>query len=144
MEITSKKSDNELVITLTGALDLTTATLLDNELLLEGIERLVLDFAHCHHVSSVGLRVLLRAHKQMSTGDRKMNLINVSRDVHGIFDLTGLTKILAVKQKVREISIEGLQMISEGVCGECFQLDKETVVKLYREGVEPFVAENEK
>ena len=144
MDITSKKSDNELVITLTGALDLTTATLLDNELLLEGIDRLVLDFAHCHHVSSVGLRVLLRAHKQMSTGDRKMNLINVSRDVHGIFDLTGLTKILAVKQKMREISIEGLQMISEGVCGECFQLDKETVVKLYREGVEPIVAENEK
>ena len=34
MDITSKKSDNELVITLTGALDLTTATLLDNELLL--------------------------------------------------------------------------------------------------------------
>ena len=54
MDITSKKSDNELVITLTGALDLTTATLLDNELLLEGIDRLVLDFAHCHHVSSVG------------------------------------------------------------------------------------------
>lgn len=99
MDITSKKSDNELVITLTGALDLTTSTLLDNELLLEGIDRLVLDFAHCHHVSSAGLRVLLRAHKSMSTGDRKMNLINVSRDVHGIFDLTGLTKILAINKR---------------------------------------------
>ena len=144
MNITSTKTGSELVIAISGALDINTATNLDNELKLEGIERLVLDLANCPHISSAGLRVLLRAYKQLSTGNRKLELINVSREVCGIFDLTGLSKILSIKQKMREISIVGLQMISEGVCGECFQLDQETVVKLYREGVEPIVAENEK
>jgi len=44
----------------------------------------------------------------------------------------------------REISIDGCEFISSGVCGECFRLDPETIVKLYGEGISVEIAEKEK
>jgi len=61
-----------------------------------------------------------------------------------VLDLTGFTKLLDVRRKAREISIDGLEFLSAGVAGQCFRLDGETIVKLYNEGVGPAVAEQEK
>jgi hypothetical protein len=52
--------------------------------------------------------------------------------------------MITIGKKTREISIEGLELLSAGVCGECYRLDHETVVKVYNEGVEPEIAEREK
>jgi uncharacterized protein (TIGR02172 family) len=61
-----------------------------------------------------------------------------------VFDITGLSEMIAIVRKPREISLAGREPISAGVCGECYRIDDETVVKLYNEGVEPYVAEQEK
>ena len=144
MQITSQKNGKALVLTLSGALDITTADTLEQALNLEAIEHLTLDLDACHYISSVGLRVLMRAQKQMAAGKHFMVLTNVSKEVCNIFDLTGLAKIIPIKQKIREIPLEGLPLISAGVCGECYRLDRERIIKLYNEGAGPEVAEREK
>jgi anti-anti-sigma regulatory factor len=47
----------------------------------------------------------------MSAAKGTMTLINVSPEVYGIFDVTGLSKIISIKRKMREISIEGLKFM---------------------------------
>jgi uncharacterized protein (TIGR02172 family) len=69
---------------------------------------------------------------------------NVRPEIVSIFELTGLSQIITIKKKLREICLDGVELLSSGVCGECYRLDPETVVKLYREGVVQETAEREK
>ena len=133
-----------MLVSLSGKLDVSTAPELEKALTLQGVKDLTLDIDACPYVSSAGLREILRARKQMAAQNGSMVLINVHPDVIGVLEVTGLTKLITIKPKVREISIEGLEFISAGVCGECFRLDRETIVKLYNEGIEPYIAEKEK
>ena len=144
MHINAQRADDTLTLELTGRLDISTAPLLERELGLEGIRHLVLDFDECHYISSAGLRELLRAQKRLTTVGGTMLLTNVTREVQDVLDMTGFSSIIASRRKVRQISIEGLEFLSAGVCGECYRLDRETIVKLYNEGVEPHIAEKEK
>jgi uncharacterized protein (TIGR02172 family) len=144
MEIISLDAADTLTLQLRGRLDVTTAPLLEGELKLDGVRELILDLDQCSYVSSAGLREFLRAQKRMATSGGGVTLINVSREVQEILELTGLSKLLRVRGKVREISIEGKEFLSAGVCGECYRLDRETIVKLYNAGVAADIAEKEK
>lgn len=132
---------------LTGRLDGATATVLtealDRALQEAAVQRLVLDLDACTYVSSAGLREVLCAQKLLSARQGRVELTNVSRDVQHVFELTGLSSLLEIRPKVREISIDGLDLMSAGVCGECYRLDDETIVKLYHEGVAPEITARE-
>jgi uncharacterized protein (TIGR02172 family) len=144
MDITSERTGQRLTLTLAGRLDSVTAPVLDAALELEGIREVVMDLEACIFISSTGLRCILKALKHTAKEAGHVVLVGVQPSVMGILELTGLTKLLTVKPKAREISIDGLEFISAGMCGQCFRLDRETIVKLYNEGVEPRVAEQEK
>jgi len=142
--IATEKSGDTLTVKLDGRLDATTAPQLDAKLDLDGVRELVLDFGACHYISSAGIRSILKAHQAMAKAQGKMVVTNVSPHVREVFDLTGLSDMITIGKKTREISIEGLELLSAGVCGECYRLDHETVVKVYNEGVGPEIAEREK
>ena len=144
MTIATEKSGGKLTVKLDGRLDATTAPQLDAKLDLDGVRELVLDFGACHYISSAGIRSILKAHQAMAKAQGKMVVTNVSPHVREVFDLTGLSDMITIGKKTREISIEGLELLSAGVCGECYRLDHETVVKVYNEGVGPEIAEREK
>lgn len=144
MRISAKRDGDTLALGLAGRLDTNTAPALADALALDGVRHLVIDFGECPYVSSVGLRELLRAQKRLAPSGGTMLLANVTREVQDILDMTGISRLIPSKRKVREISIEGLEFVSAGVCGECYRLDPETLVKLYNEGVGPAVAEKEK
>ena len=144
MEITSERTGQRLTLTLAGRLDVASAPALEAALQLEGIRDLVMDLEACVYISSVGLRSLLRGLKDTAKVNGTMVLVGVQPSVMSILELTGLTKLLTVKPKAREVSIDGLEFISAGMCGQCFRLDHETILKLYNEGVEPRIAEQEK
>ena len=98
--MTSEKNLNktELIITLTGRLDTTTAPQLESELKasFDGLESLVLDFAGLDYLSSAGLRVLLAAQKQMNK-QGSMVVRNVNETIAEIFDVTGFCDILTIQ-----------------------------------------------
>ncbi len=148
MQIVTHRIDDRLTLALSGRLDGTTSAgfteALDAVLQDEGVLTLVLDLDACAYVSSAGLREVLRAQKRLSARQGRVEVANVSREVQHIFELTGLSSMLSIRPKVREISIDGLALMSAGVCGECYRLDDETIVKLYHEGVAPEIAAQEK
>ena len=98
MTITKNKNDNELIITLIGRLDTTTAPQLEAELQenLPGVEHLVLDFAQLDYLSSAGLRVLLAAQKIMNK-QGEMIVRNVNDTIADVFEITGFVDILTIE-----------------------------------------------
>ncbi len=98
MTITKKQNGTNLEIALEGRLDTTTAPELEAELKnsLDGVETLTMDFANLAYISSAGLRVLLSAHKTMSTRGG-MKIIHVSEIVSEVFEVTGFADILTIE-----------------------------------------------
>ncbi len=144
MDITSTRTEQRLTLALCGRLDATSAPTLEAALQLEGMRELVMDLQACDFISSAGLRGILRALKDTAKVNASLVLVGAQPNVMSVLEVTGLTRLVTVKPKAREISIEGLEFISAGMCGQCFRMDRETIVKLYNEGVEPRMAEQEK
>ena len=98
MTIQKNLNGTELTVTITGRLDTTTAPQLEAEFKqsINGIEKLVLDFANLEYLSSAGLRVLLQAQKTMNK-QGEMIIKNVNDTINEIFEVTGFIDILTVE-----------------------------------------------
>ena len=98
MTIEKNLNGTELTITIAGRLDTTTAPQLEAEFKqsINGIEKLVLDFANLEYLSSAGLRVLLAAQKAMNK-QGEMVIRNVNQTVNEIFEVTGFIDILTIE-----------------------------------------------
>ena len=98
MMITKTLQNGILTIALDGRMDISTAPDLEREVSnLEGVTRLILDFEKLIYISSAGLRVLLRAHKQMIKQGGSMKVIHVSEMVMGIMRDMGFMDILEIE-----------------------------------------------
>ncbi len=97
LNIEKKITNDELVISLEGRLDTTTAPMLEKELeqCLDGITVLVFDFAKLEYISSAGLRILLSAQKIMNKRGN-MSIRNATDDIMEIFEVTGFIDILNI------------------------------------------------
>ena len=98
MTITKESNGADLKIALEGRLDTMTAPELEAELnqSLGTAESLTLDFSKLDYISSAGLRVLLSAHKIMSSKGG-MKVTNVNEIVREVFDVTGFADILTIE-----------------------------------------------
>ena len=131
MIINKNVNGNELVIKLEGRLDTTTVPDLEKELGdIDNTKNIVFDFEKLEYISSAGLRLILKAKKQNDT----TKVINCNPEVYDIFNMTGFTEILEVSKVLRNISVEGCEIIGTGFYGTVYRLNEETIVKVYREG----------
>jgi uncharacterized protein (TIGR02172 family) len=145
LEIRADRAGDTATLHLTGRLDALSAETLAAAIPADpDLRHLVLDLGGCPYLSSGGIRVILAQHKRLAPLGGGVELVNVQADVRRVLDLTGLTELVGVRDQAREISVEGLEYLAEGVFGEVFRLDDETVVKLYRDGVDPAIVEKEK
>lgn len=98
LHITKKPINDHLTVILEGRLDRNTAPELESKLnsSLEGVSRLTFDFKNLEYISSAGLRVILAAEKRIK-GDNSVVITGASKEIKDIFDVTGFSKILAVK-----------------------------------------------
>ncbi len=98
MEIRKDKNENELVVTIIGRLDTTTAPQLEAELRgdINGVKKLVLDMKELEYLSSAGLRVILAAQKVMNK-QGEMIVRNVNETIREIFEVTGFVDILTIE-----------------------------------------------
>lgn len=98
LKIEQKANESEMVFTLEGRLDTTTAPQLESELKksLSGVELLIFEFAALEYISSAGLRVLLSSQKQMNK-QGEMVIRNVRPEIMEIFDVTGFSDILTIE-----------------------------------------------
>ena len=98
MTIEKNLNGTELTVAIVGRLDTTTAPQLETEFKqsIDGVEKLVLDFAGLEYLSSAGLRVLLAAQKVMNK-QGEMILRNVNETINEIFEVTGFIDILTIE-----------------------------------------------
>ena len=122
-----------LTIVLEGKVDTSNAAEVEKDIfaLVDGNkpQGIVIDAQKLKYISSVGLRVVLKLKKLFN--DTKV--IDTSQEVYEIFDVTGFTDIIEVKKAIREVSVEGCEIIGRGGHGTVYRLDGDTIVKLYGE-----------
>ncbi len=88
----------------------------------------VFDASKLEYISSAGLRVLMKVRKAVG---QEMEIRGVSPEVYEILATTGFTELFRVKKKMREISVEGCEVIGRGFYGTVYRLDPDTIVKVY-------------
>ncbi|MBR5049050.1 MAG: STAS domain-containing protein, partial [Erysipelotrichaceae bacterium] len=110
-EVTEKQDNGKLIIGLSGRIDTSNAQEVEQSIrtILEKqpAETVILDCEKLEYISSSGLRVLLRLHKEISD----LRMINVSSEVYEIFEMTGFTEMMTVEKAYRTVSVEGCEVI---------------------------------
>ena len=145
MQVDTK--ENTMTLYLEGRIDTNNAADIERELFSavdskgSNISSIVIDAAALEYISSAGLRVLMKLRKSIGA---PLPVINVSRDVYEIFETTGFTELLDVKKALREISVEGCELIGEGAYGKVYRTDPETIAKIYRPEVSLEFVEKER
>ncbi|MBQ9196833.1 MAG: phosphotransferase [Clostridia bacterium] len=125
-------SNNTFFIPLTGRIDSTNAPETERHILTlmqaqpDGIP--VFDASDLVYIASAGLRVLMKVRKAVG---QEMEIRNVSPEVYEILDTTGFAELFRVKKRMREISVEGCEIIGRGFYGTVYRLDPDTIVKVY-------------
>jgi len=125
------RDGNELCIFLEGKIDSNNARAVQDEMeaLIEGHEVgwVKLDATDLSYISSAGLRTIMHLAKRVD----RVSIENVSPEVYDVFHMTGLTEIIEVQRRLREVSVEGLPLIGMGANGRVLRLDDERIIKVY-------------
>ena len=98
MNINKNLEGEKLTVSLEGRLDSNTSRILEEELFdsLDGITTLIFDFENLEYLSSAGIRVVLSAYSMLEENGGTATIINPNEEIVEIFEITGLTEILAL------------------------------------------------
>ena len=98
-----KISWNENTLELAGKLNAETAPKLQTEIesIIDNTDSLVIDMKDLEYISSAGLRVILMAHNAFSKAGG-LRVINVSKTVMDVFEITGFTDFLSLEPREEE------------------------------------------
>ena len=135
---------NDDTIKITGRIDSNNATKFESLLfssICKNADNITLDASELEYISSAGLRVLLKLKKE-TTG--KVSVINVSPDVYDIFDMTGFNNILDVKKALKEVDINGCEIIGKGGNGTVYRISTDEIIKVYTKNISVESIENER
>lgn len=125
-------TENALVIALSGRIDSGNSAQIEEMIQARrngcDTAAVVLDMEDLEYISSAGLRVILRLKKSCPG----LRLVNVNPEVYEILQMTGFTEIMTVEKAYRTVSVEGCEVIGEGANGKVYRIDRDTVVKVYK------------
>ena len=142
--MTINEKDGKLTIALEGRIDTNNAAQTEKEIF-DAVGNktadIIIDAEKLEYISSAGLRVLMKLLKSIN---KPLPVINVSRDVYDIFETTGFTELFDVKKALREVSVEGCELIGSGGYGKVYRIDQETIVKIYNPGISLEFVEQER
>ena len=135
MTIQLLNKEGEATLRLSGRLDTATSakTNSDIEQLLGSagaIRHLTVDAGPLEYISSSGLRILLMLAKRF----KDFRIKDVNPEVYDVLNMTGFTKMMTVERALRQLSIEGCELIGVGGVGTVYRLDDDTIIKVFREG----------
>jgi uncharacterized protein (TIGR02172 family) len=108
----------------TGAIDKELNALMDKN---PGLP-LVIDASALQYISSAGLRVLIQLYNRQ---EQKLEVQNASPEVYEIFEMTSFNKIFNVSRQLREINVDGCEIVGRGAIGTVYRIDEDTIVKVY-------------
>lgn len=91
-----KINQNDRVIHITGKIDTLTCSQVDEALSTLGFSEagVIIDLSQCNYLSSAGIRVLLKAKKQLGSNHQELIFLNTPREVMLVFETSGLQKVM--------------------------------------------------
>ncbi len=92
-------AEDRTLVTLSGELDASTATLLYDQLSdleIEDVKHVVLDLAQVSFMDSTGLSVIVTEHKRMQHSGGSLTIFAPPSSVRRLFEITGLDGILDI------------------------------------------------
>lgn len=124
-------TDNLLTLFFEGELNSYNADVVEKEvdevISSSKFQTLNLDFAKLTYISSAGLRIILKIKQKHDDS----HVINANLDVYDVLQMTGFTNIMDVKKAMREMSVEGAEIIGEGFFSTVYRIDKDTIIKVF-------------
>jgi anti-sigma B factor antagonist len=105
MEVTQTQKEGVFVLGLKGRLDSNTSDDFEKKLLgliLAGETRLVLDFKDLDYISSAGLRVLLKAAKELKRNNGRLAFCSLKDYIREIFELSGFVTFFPIHATLEE------------------------------------------
>lgn len=105
MEVTEKRHDGVTILVLQGRLDSNTSNDFEKKLMglvQQGETRFVLDFKDLDYISSAGLRVLLKAVKELKRSNGQLYLCSIKDYIREIFEMSGFLSFLPVHATLEE------------------------------------------
>lgn len=142
MEIQKTYNDGVLTIAISGRVDAAEAAKLQKELLEitgshDDAESLVIDATAMSFISSMGLRVFLTLKKN----HENMKIVGANPDVYNVFKITGFHKIITIEKALRNVSIDGCELVNG--TKDVYRLTEDTVLKVFPEGTTKADVDNE-
>lgn len=100
MEIKEKKQSDKIVLDISGRIDATNSSQLQNAILLafQKMKMIELDFQKVAYIASAGLRALMIGQKTANAKGGHMLLKNVGDMVMEVFEMTGFIDILEIEE----------------------------------------------
>ena len=127
-------NDKQLTLHFEGEINSLTSASIEadvNETLKEkDFSSLVLDFEKVNYVSSAGLRIILKLKQKYSD----VKIINVSLEVYDVLQMTGFTNIMEVSKALRFVDLKGATPIGAGFTARVYRINKDTIVKVFKDG----------
>ena len=105
MEIHNRVENGILIVAINGRLDAASSPVAEGEInkALEGEQnRLLFDLSGLEYLSSGGLRVILSAAKEIKRRGGKVALAALKQYVYEIFEVSGFTAMIPIKDSIDE------------------------------------------
>jgi len=99
MEISESKQDDVMVFRVDGRLDSNTSPSLEKRMgdaIENGTRRVVIDFRDLDYISSAGLRIILKASKELKRNQGEIALCAMQDYVKEVFEIAGFDTFLAI------------------------------------------------
>lgn len=99
LDVNENRDVDVLVFELKGRLDSNTSVEFEERLLKSiqgGESKIILDFENLEYISSAGLRVLLKAARELKGGEGQLQLCSLKDYIKEVFDLSGFVSFLPI------------------------------------------------
>ncbi len=134
VKVTVKNHAGHAILSIVGRLDSSVTTAVNEEIdqLLATcgtVDQLTLDASGMTYISSSGLRIMLALAKRY----HNFRITETSPAVYEIFEVTGFYKIMTIEKALRQVSIDGCEVIGRGGVGTVYRLSDDTIIKIFPE-----------
>lgn len=105
MEIEHRVENDILIFAIKGRLDAATSSIAEETIkdkMTDDTRRLLFDLSALEYLSSGGLRVILGAAKEIRRREGKVALAALTPYVYEIFEVSGFTAMIPIKESVEE------------------------------------------
>ena len=105
MKVLEKRQEGICILELLGRLDSNTSPEFERkifEVIDDGTKSVIVNFASLDYISSAGLRVLLKASKELKRSDGKVVLCSMKDYIKEVFEIAGFVSIFPITSSVVE------------------------------------------